>query len=62
MKKIKYEVKLEPSVKLILFVLTIGVVLNALMSPVVMELFGIKDANAAQFMEVIILNWPTKFF
>ena len=42
MKKIKYEVKLEPSVKLILFVLTIGVVLNALMSPVAMELFGIK--------------------
>tara|TARA_B100000401_G_C52582558_1_gene613299 strand:+ start:600 stop:788 length:189 start_codon:yes stop_codon:yes gene_type:complete len=62
MKKIKYEVKLELSVKLILFVLTIGVVLNALMSPVAMELFGIKDANAAQFMEVIILNWPTKFF
>ena len=26
------------------------------------ELFGIKDANAAQLMEVIILNWPTKFF
>ena len=46
MKTIKYEVKLEKSVKIILGVLAVGVVFNAFSTPIGIELFGIKDALA----------------
>ena len=46
-KTIKYEVKLEKSVKVILGAFAFGVILNALVSNTGQELFGIKDANAA---------------
>ena len=44
MKTIKYEVKLERSVKIILGVLATGILLNAFSTPIGMELFGIKEA------------------
>ena len=44
---IKYEVKLEKSVKVILAVFAFGIILNAFVTPAGQELFGIKDANAA---------------
>ena len=47
MKTVKYEVKLEKSVKIILGALAFGVMLNALVSQTSHELFGIKNANAA---------------
>ena len=47
MKTIKYEVKLEKSVKVILGAFAFGIILNALVSNTGQELFGIKDANAA---------------
>ena len=47
MKTIKYEVKLEKSVKVILGAFAFGIILNALVSDTGQELFGIKDANAA---------------
>ena len=47
MKTIKYEVKLEKSVKVILGAFAFGIILNALVTPVGQELFGIKNANAA---------------
>ena len=47
MKTIKYEVKLERSVKIILGALAFGVILNAFVTQTGQELFGIKNANAA---------------
>ena len=47
MKTIKYEIKLEKSVKVILGAFAFGIILNALVTPVGQELFGIKNANAA---------------
>ena len=47
MKTIKYEVKLEKSVKVILGAFAFGIILNAFVTPMGQELFGIKDANAA---------------
>ena len=47
MKTIKYEVKLEKSVKVILGAFAFGIILNAFVSNAGQELFGIKDANAA---------------
>ena len=46
-KTIKYEVKLEKSVKVILGAFAFGIILNAFVTPTGQELFGIKDANAA---------------
>ena len=46
-KTIKYEVKLEKSVKFILGAFAFGIILNAFVTPAGQELFGIKDANAA---------------
>jgi len=48
MKTIKYEVKLEKSVKVILGAFAFGIILNAFVSNAGQELFGIKDANAAE--------------
>jgi hypothetical protein len=45
-KTIKYEVKLEKSVKVILGAFAFGIILNAFVTPAGQELFGIKDANA----------------
>ena len=47
MKTVKYEIKLEKSVKVILGAFAFGIILNALVTPVGQELFGIKNANAA---------------
>ena len=47
LKTIKYEVKLERSVKIILGALAFGVILNAFVTQTGQELFGIKNANAA---------------
>ena len=47
MKTIRYEVKLEKSVKIILGAFVFGIILNALVTPTGQELFGIKDANAS---------------
>ena len=47
-KTIKYEVKLEKSVKVILGAFAFGIILNAFLTPTGQELFGIKDANAAE--------------
>ena len=58
MKKIKYEIKLEKSVKIILGTLVLGVFLNILISPITLELFGIKAAHAVSSMDVWIMNWP----
>ena len=46
MKPIKYEVKLEKSVKIILGILAVGVLFNAFSTPIAIELFGIKEALA----------------
>ena len=46
MKTIKYEVKLETSVKIILGVLALGIFLNAFAIPIAQELSGIKAALA----------------
>ena len=46
MKTIKYEVKLETAVKIILGVLALGIFLNAFATPIAKELFGTKDAHA----------------
>ena len=61
MKKIKYEVKLEKSVKILLWVLTIGILLNVFSTPIGMELFGVKEALAERIsgsIDVWIQNWP----
>ena len=47
MKTIKYEIKLERSVKVILGAFAFGIILNAFVTPTGQELFGIKNANAA---------------
>ena len=47
MKTIKYEIKLEKSVKVILGAFAFGIILNAFVTPTGQELFGIKNANAA---------------
>ena len=47
MKTIKYEIKLEKSVKVILGAFAFGIILNAFVTPMGQELFGIKNANAA---------------
>ena len=60
MKTIKYEIKLEKSVKIILGTLVLGVFLNVLISPITLELFGIKAAHAATSMDVWIDNWLAK--
>ena len=62
MKTVKHEIKLERSVKIIFAILAVGVFLNVFATPVAQELFGIKDAHAVSLMEVIIMNWPNKFF
>ena len=63
MKTIKYEVKLETSVKIILGVLALGIFLNAFATPIAQELFGIKAA-LAEYIEgtvrVSITNWPIR--
>ena len=57
MKTIKYEVKLEKSVKVILGAFAFGIILNAFVSNAGQELFGIKDANAAgQTNKIAICN------
>lgn len=62
MKTVKYEIKLEKSVKIILGVFAAGVLLNAFSSPIGMELFGLKEAMAefieGGFLKVWIENWP----
>ena len=62
MKTIKYEVKLETAVKIILGVLALGIFLNAFATPIAQEMFGIKDASAELFdgsvLSVFIQNWP----
>ena len=47
MKTVKYEIKLEKSVKVILGAFAFGIILNAFVIPMGQELFGIKNANAA---------------
>jgi hypothetical protein len=47
MKTVKHEIKLERSVKIILAVFAVGVLLNAFATPIGEELFGIKEALAA---------------
>ena len=60
MKTIKYEVKLEKSVKIILGILAVGVLFNAFSTPIAVELFGIKDAFAEMISGGISINsWPT---
>ena len=68
MKTIKYEVKLERSVKIILGTLALGIFLNAFQTPIAQELFGIKNALAEaitgfgpnQAVEIFITNWPSR--
>ena len=62
MKTIKYEVKLERSVKIILGVLATGILLNAFSTPIGMELFGVKEALADYIngsISVSISSWPS---
>ena len=60
MKTIKYEVKLETSVKIILGILALGIFLNVFSTPIAVELFGIKDAFAEMISGGISINsWPT---
>jgi len=61
MKTIKYEVKLETSVKIILGVLALGIFLNVFSTPIAMELFGIKRALAEYMsgtLNLHIVSWP----
>ena len=62
MKTVKHEIKLERSVKIILGVFAVGVLLNAFSTPIGMELFGEKEAMAAEkiygSIDVWIQNWP----
>ena len=55
MKTIKYEVKLEKSVKVILGAFAFGIILNAFVSSAGQELFGIKDAKAAGAVQKIAI-------
>ena len=53
----QYEIKLEKSVKVILGAFAFGIILNAFVTPIGQELFGIKDANAAgQTNKIAICN------
>ena len=61
MKTIKYEVKLEKSVKVILGAFAFGIILNAFVSQTGQELFGIKDANAAGPIHKIAICNQTGF-
>ena len=68
MKTIRYEVKLERSVKIILGTLALGVMLNVFQTPIAQELFGINEALAEVIfgygpgdeVEVRITNWPNQ--
>ena len=60
-KTIKYEVKLEKSVKVILGAFAFGIILNALVSNAGQEFFGIKDANAAGPVHKIAICTQTGF-
>ena len=57
MKTIKHEVKLERSVKIILGAFAFGIILNAFLTPTGQELFGVKNANAAN---TYIGEWPNQ--
>ena len=46
MKTVKYEIKLEKSVEIILGILAFGVLFNAFSTPIAIELFGIKEVLA----------------
>jgi hypothetical protein len=62
MKTIRYEVKLEKFVKIILATLAVGILLNAFSSTIRMELFGFKPAWAEYIessVNVWIENWPS---
>ena len=56
MKTVKYEIKLEKSVKVILSVFAIGVLLNAFSSPIINDLLGVKEAMAERLSGTIYLN------
>ena len=64
MKIIKHEVKLEKSVKVILGAFAFGIILNAFLTPVGQEFFGISKAEALTAGQsngdyrVWIQNWP----
>ena len=60
-KTIKYEVKLEKSVKVILGAFAFGIIFNAFVSQTGQELFGIKDANAAGPIHKIAICTQTGF-
>ena len=47
MKRVKHEIKLERSVKIIFAILAVGIFLNAFATPISKEVFGIKDAQAS---------------
>ena len=55
MKTIKHEVKLERSVKIILGAFAFGIILNAFLTPIGQELFGITQAKADW-----IRGWPSE--
>ena len=55
MKTVKYEIKLERSVKVILGAFAFGIILNAFVTPTGQELFGIKNANAAEQVQKIAI-------
>ena len=61
MKTIKYEIKLEKSVKVILGAFAFGIILNAFVTPMGQELFGIKNANAAGPVHKIAICTQTGF-
>ena len=56
MRTVKYEIKLEKSVKVILSVFAIGVLLNAFSSPITNELLGVKEAMAEFMTGSISIN------
>jgi hypothetical protein len=60
MKTIKYEVKLERSVKVILCLLVLGLFLNVFSTPIAKELLGTKDALARsyEYNKIWLMNWP----
>jgi hypothetical protein len=55
MKTIKHEVELERSVKIILGAFAFGIILNAFLTPIGQELFGITQAKADW-----IRGWPSE--
>ncbi len=52
MKTIKYDVKLERSVKIILGVLAVGILFNAFSTSIAIELFGIKKEALSDFTKI----------